>query len=369
MTGRKGIRLGLVGQRNTGMVHVVRACVLTLAALWATGASAADFNVDFHRKYKEAQAERLLSARKYPQARQAFEELAATAGTPVEKAMWQGRAAIAAGVRKEGFKKGMEMAKAIEDKPYSIQARIELMSSKRDNQGLIQAFKDEDIAAWPPRPIPLRPRYGKEADARCCALFRRGEAFYKMRNGKAAAKDLEKAAELARNSRRKIDIWLTLAYVQSRLLKNEAQAFAAYMSIAELGGGSADYYRGVIGAADYLRKQGKYDEALDVLDKMNPYGQSGWWLGAGLLAMGQTLADAGKPEEAIPAYRKIVDGRSPHPYHLSAARLALGNLLTEAGRTAEAIAVYKRLTISKKSRPDDKAKAVKALRRIEKAAE
>ena len=369
MTKRKGLRLGDVGLRNTGMPHVMQTCVLTLATLWATGAPAVDFNVDFHRKYKEAQAERLFAERKYPEARQAFEKLAATAGTPVEKAMWQGRAAIAAGTRKGGFDRGMEMAKAIEDRPYSIQARMELMSSKRDYEGLIEAFKDEDIAAWPPRPIPPRPRYGEEADARCCALLDRGQAFYKTRSGKAAEKDLEKAAELARNSRRKIDIWLTLAYAQSQLLKNEEKAFAAYMSIAELGGGGADCYRGVIGAADFLRKQGKYDEALDILSRMDPYRQSGWWLGAGLLAVGQTLVDAGKPEEAVAAYRKIIDGRAPHPYHVSAARLALGDILAETGRTAEAIAVYRKLILSKKSRPVDKAKAIKALEKIEEPAE
>jgi len=348
---------------------VMRTCVVALAALGATPVSFADFNVDFHRKYQEAQAERLLTERKHTEARQAFEKLAATAGTQVEKAMWQARAAIAEGTRKGGFDRGVTMAKAIEDRPYSIQARMELMTLKRDYEGLIEAFRDEDIAAWPPRPLPPRRHYRKASDARCCAQFDRGRAFYKLRYGEAAVKDLQKAEELARNNKRKIDILLTLAYTQSQLLKNEEKAFAAYTSIAELGGGGANYYRGVIGAADHLRKQGRYDEALTVLDKMNPYRQSGWWLGAGLLAVGQTLVDAGKPEEAIPAYRKIIDGSSAHPYHISAARLALGDLLTRTGRTSEAIDVYKELIGSAGTRPVDRAKAVEALKKIEKPAE
>ena len=348
---------------------MTKTCVLTLAALWAAGASAVDFHVDFHRKYKEAQAERRFAERKYAEARQAFEELATTAGGPVEKAMWQGRAAIAEAKRNGGFDRGMEMAKAIADRPYSIQARMEMMSSRRDDKGLIEALKDEDIAAWPPRPIPPRPRYGRGADARCCALFDRGLAFYRTRNGKAAERDLEKAADLARNNQRKVRIWLTLAYTQAQLLKNEDKAFAAYMRIAGLRGGGADYYRGVIGAATHLRKQGKYDEALETLGRMNPYRQRGWWLGAGLLAVGQTHLDAAKPELAVKAYRKIINGRDPHPAHLSAARLVLGDTLAETGRTAEAIAVYKELIASEKGRAFDKTRVRKALKRLEKPAE
>ena len=60
---------------------------------WAVFAFSADCNVDFHRRYQERTAESSFSAKKHPEARAAFEKLAATARDPIEKNMWQARIA------------------------------------------------------------------------------------------------------------------------------------------------------------------------------------------------------------------------------------------------------------------------------------
>ncbi len=61
--------------------------------LWASFAFSEDFNVDFLRRHQERAAESSFSWKKYPEAREAFEKLAATARDPIEKNMWQARIA------------------------------------------------------------------------------------------------------------------------------------------------------------------------------------------------------------------------------------------------------------------------------------
>ncbi len=342
---------------------MMKKIILVLMMFWATWGFSADFNVDFQRKYKEMQAESLFSKKQYAEARQAFDKFAATAKTPIDKAMWQARAAIAVGLQENRFTNGLELAKSIGEKPYSVQAQMELMTAKKDYKGLIEAFGEEDIAAWPARPIPRKPRC-PEADACSCALFDRGNAYIEIGNGQAAEKDLEKAEEFALSPNRKFYIWRAQAKNQTQLLKNEEKAFEANLKIAVLNRGSADYFRGVIGAADYLRKQSKYDEALKILDKMDPYNKQGYWLGAGLSAVGRTLADAGRTDKAIAAYRQIVEDKSATTTSRSAALLAIGDTCAAAGRTDEAIAAYKELLAYDKAHARYKDKAKEALKNL-----
>ena len=344
---------------------MLKRIVLALALCWSATAAADFFEIDFFRKHEEAQAERLLSERDYEEAREALEALAETADGDVEKALWRARAAIAVGLQDGRFDEGMEMAEAIEDRPYSIQARIELMHSKRDYAGLIEAFGDENIAEWPARRIPPKPRYGNEADARCIALYHRGHAYYQTSEGEAAARDLAKASELAQNSRRKLDIWRIQAANYTQRLGDEEKAFEANMRIAGLGGGGANFYRGVIGAANYLRGQGQHDEALDVLSRMNPYEQRGWWLGEGLIAVGRTLAEAGRTDEAVEAYMQVAETEDQRDRHRSAAYFLAAEALADAGRAEEAIEAYKTLLDFDGASDDHKERADEALGEME----
>ena len=141
------------------------------------------------------------------------------------------------------------------------------------------------------------------------ALYHRGSAHYHMGTGEPAEKDLEKAAEFAVNNDQKVAIYRTLADMAAQLLKNKEKTFEANMKLTRLTGGSP-VFMGFLGAAAYLREQKKYDEALEVLRRMplpdEPMVGNYSWPRDKLFAMGQTLAEAGKTEEAIAIYKKMI---------------------------------------------------------------
>ncbi len=361
---------------------LVKQSVLAFILLWAGFAFSADFNVDFHRKYQESTAEANFRSKKYPEAREAFEKLAATAKDTLEKTMWQARIAAAVGLQKDKLEEGLKLAKAIDDKPYSLYAQMEIMFAACDYKGIVSGFGSEDIAAWPPRRLAIVGNFSngdtKDEDVRSMALYYRGYAYYKTGGGEAAEKDLEKAAEFAANDCQKAVILSALAAVEGQLLKNKEKAFAANMKITNIRGGSKhdpSFMSSFFGAAAYLREQKRYDEALDVLNRMSDIRilvcawQEGLWLQDQYVAIGNTLAEAGRIEEAIAAYRQSCDDKFKDNSGISDARLALADTLAKAGKTEEAIAVYNTLIASEKNcRADIKAKAKTALEKLGKPA-
>ncbi len=290
-------------------IRSLKKSVLTAMLFLSALAYSADFTLDFQRPYQESVAEGLFAqATNYPAAREAFEKLAATAKDAIEKAMWQARAAEAVGLQNGKLEEGLAMAKSIDDKPYSVQSQIELMLANKDYTGIVNRFGQEDIAAWPPRRIAMRTGWAKDEDARGMALYHRGYAYYRTGAGAAAEKDLEKAAEFAVNNDKKVAIYRDLADMEAQLLKNKEKAFEINMRLTHLQG-AAPVYIGFLGAADYLREQKKYDEALELLRRMplpdEPMEGNGWPKSK-LFAIGHTLAEAGKTEEAIAVYDKII---------------------------------------------------------------
>ena len=341
--------------------------------LWAGLAFSTDFNMDFNRRYQERAAEGSFSAKKYPEAREAFEKLAATAKDPLEKAMWQARIAAAVGLQKDKLEEGLALAKAIGDKPYSLYAQMEIMFAACDYKGIVSGFGTEDIAAWPPRRLAIVSIWTsngsatKDEEVRCMALYYRGYAYYKTGSGESAEKDLEKAAELINTDNLKVDILSALADLEGQLLKNKEKALAVNMKITYIRGGySPSFIFSFFHAADYLREQKRYDDSLDVLNRLGARGVA--WQQDKYIAIGKTLVEAGRLEEAIAAYRQSCDDKFKDNAGISDARLALGDTLAKAGKTEEAIAVYNTLIASEKCRADIKAKAKTALEKLGKPA-
>ena len=300
-------------QQNMGIMKrfsigsLLKRSVLTVMLFWAPLAFSADFKY-FHQKYQESVADGLMQDKNYPAAREAFEKLAATAKDAIEKAMWQARAAEAVGLQNGKFDEGLALAKAIDDKPYSVQIQIQLMFAKGDYTGIVNRFGQESIAAWPPRRIVQRVGWFKDEDARGMALYHRGLAYYRTGTGAAAEKDLEQAAELAVNNDQKVAIYRDLADMEAQLLKNKEKAFEVNMKLTHLQG-ATPVYMGFLDAAAYLREQKKYDKALELLRRMplpdEPMEGNGWPKSK-LFAIGHTLAEAGKTEEAIAIYKKMI---------------------------------------------------------------
>ncbi len=368
-------------KRGFVVQSLMKQSVPTFILFWAAFAFSADFNMDFNRRYQEGAAENKFSARKYPEAREAFEKLAATAKDPLEKNLWQARIAAAVGLQKDKLEEGLALAKAIADKPYSLYAQMEMMFAASDYKGIVSGFGAEDIAAWPPRRLAIVGGYNdsgyKDEDVRCMALYDRGYAYYKTGNGEAAEKDLEKAAEFVAKDSQKVVILSALAAVEGQLLKNKEKAFALNIKITTIRGGSKHdpaFMSSFLLAAAYLREQKRYDEALDVLNRMRdvriiacPW-QQGLYNQQQYVAIGQTFAEAGRLDEAIDAYRQSVDDKIADNGISGEAYIALCDILLKVGKTDDAIAAYNKIIASEKCRADEKEKAKKALEKLGKPA-
>ena len=90
---------------------LLKRSVSVFMLLGASFAFSADFNMDFQRGYQERMAENRFSAQKYPEAREAFEKLAATAKDPLEKNLWQARIAASVGLQKDKLAEGLAGSK------------------------------------------------------------------------------------------------------------------------------------------------------------------------------------------------------------------------------------------------------------------
>ena len=362
---------------------MMKRSVSAFILLWAAFAFSADFSMDFNRIYQERMAEGSFSWKKYPEAREAFEKLAAAAKDPIEKKLWQARIAAAVGLQKGKLEEGLAMAKAVDDKPYSLYAQMEIMFAACDYKGIVTGFGQEDIAAWPPRRLAIVSLWTginsgyKDEDVRSMALYYRGYAYYKTGSGEAAEKDLEKAAELINSDCPKVEILRTLANLEGQLLKNKEKAFAVNMKITNILGGSPcdpSFMFSFFNAADYLREQKRYDEALEVLNRMGSAGPANtfpWhrgWQQDRYVAIGKTLAEAGRLDEAIAAYQQSCDDKYKDNSLTSYARLALGDTLAKAGKNEEAIAVYNTLIASEKCSASIKEKVKTALEKLGKPA-
>ena len=368
-------------KRDFVVRSMMKRSVSAFILFWAELAFSANFQIDFQREHQERVAEMSFSSQEYPKAREAFEKLAVAAKDPIEKKLWQARIAAAVGLQKGKLEEGLAMAKAVDDKPYSLYAQMEMMFANRDYKGIVSGFGPEDIAAWPLRRLTTVAGDSKigyrDEDVRSMALYYRGYAYYKTGSGVAAEKDLEKATEFVATDCQKVVVLSTLAAAEGQLLKNKEKAFAANMKITNIRGGSSwdgAFMFSFLNAADYLREQKRYDEALDVLNRMQATrgGQSynrGNWQQEQDIAIGMTLAEAGRTEEAIAAYRQSGDDKYHDIALTSQACFAMGDLLVKAGKTEEARAVYNTLIASEKCGAAIKEKAKTALGKLGKPVE
>ena len=88
--------------------------------------------------------------------------------------------------------------------------------------------------------------------------------------------------------------------------------------------GSATHYRGLQGAArTLLRKGGRFDDAPTALHKADIDRRRGHWRGSMLLALGETLAAAGRQDEALATYRAALADDSVEAGHRKTAEEAI----------------------------------------------
>jgi tetratricopeptide (TPR) repeat protein len=237
----------------------------------------------------------LYNKKEYPQTQEAFVKLAETAPTPKSKAECLGYAALSLGRQKQ-YDKAMELAQTIAVKPISIACRMEIMLGDGKYKELIEAFKDEDIGAWPDYCIHK-------------GFYHRGTAYRLSGQPAAAAKDLEKAIENSVTA----DWFQVMALDELGgvylALKEDQKAIDAYRKVLSFPAykGVYTYLDAVLSLTGILTRQGKFDEALTELHKLDPAQLSGNWKFLTLKAYGDIALAQGKKDEAVVRYKEALN--------------------------------------------------------------
>ncbi len=209
----------------------------------------------------------LVQAGTNAEALTAFTNMAAGASSELQKSDALEQAVWCAN-RLRQYDRALELAKAIPIPAVSKKCRMILLCANGKYSELIAEFKAEDIDQWP-------------ESARGEAFFSRGKAFVQLKDGPAAAADLKKAAEYSGEANNKPGLaWQMLGDMCRDLLKDDQKALAAYAEgVKMLQGGTGPYYtlNALFSAADILRKEGKYNEALEMFGKIDLKKQAGGW--------------------------------------------------------------------------------------------
>jgi len=256
-------------------------------------------------------ANMLLRNRKYNEAYAAYVALANGKVTNLQKSAALEQAAICARALKD-----YESAhKIVEQTPIDAVAKTVQMHNllaERKSNLLLEQFSKEKINTWP---------FWK----RGAGYYARGRAFQKTGAGKLAEADLLRALEFSNDSRTQLDVLLLLGNNREHNLQDMPAALKAYVQIAERKGnyGSATYYRGVLGAASILRRNGKFAESLALLGKIDVTKLKGYWNGAIRMELGKTLIAAGRKQEAKAMYRAVLADKNVSSASRKAAEVAI----------------------------------------------
>ncbi len=243
----------------------------------------------------------LVQAGSNTEALAAFTNMAANASSEPQKSDALAQAFWCADRMKQ-YDRALELAKAI---PLQAIAKNCLMTRLYEHNKfseLIAEFKTEDIERWP-------------MSVRGTAFFIRGRAFNQLKDGPAAAADLKRAAEYSRDPCTRGHALVQLGDTCRDLLKDDQKALAAYaetiQKVPAVNGSYYDAYFALLSAVDILRKQGKYDEALDMLGKIDlkTLAAYGSWVTTFCCAHGETLAGQGKKAEAIAKFNEALGAK------------------------------------------------------------
>lgn len=348
---------------------MMRQIVVLGVLLGVTFQGFAQIGVDFHRRFQLLESERRFAAQEYADAQELFQALAGDAPNEAEKAALLARAAIALAHQEGQFEQALSKAAELDFPPASHYARMTLMTLRSDWEGIIETFGEIPITEWPQVRLPARPR-GAEEELRTFALLKRSQAFSQTGDFVRAEQDLSAAADLvvSRHMRARpslLSVLADLAALRAQRLDDAAGAFEANRRIAELGSGGARYFRGVLSAAAYLRDQERYDDAVAMLESMNPRGLQGSWFENSMQALGQALVRAGKMDEAIAVFQEVAERRTTGEGARGSAFLAWAGTLADAGQTAAALEVYRKLLAHDDLREAHREQAEAAIRKLE----
>jgi len=229
-------------------------------------------------------ATELVTAGKNEEAMAAFTKMAAGDVSEAQKSDALEQAVLCA-LRLKQVDQALKLAKQIPSVPVSKMCQMRVLAAGLKWDELIAQFKDEALATWPDE---------VRFDAACL----RGQAYFQLKDGKAAEADLKTAAEGHPSNLGKAEASLSLGDTYRDLLKDEGKALDAY---AKASGriGSWITFTAVLSSTDILRKQGKYDDAMKMLQKIDIAKTTGYWRFTFVTEHAEILAGQGKKAEAI----------------------------------------------------------------------
>ncbi len=251
---------------------------------------------------------------KYAAALDAWTRMAGDDVTEFQKSDALERAAACAR-RLKHYDRAAALAARIPIPAVAKTAAMQNLVAQRQYTEVVKQFGDEKIEAWP---------FWKAGEA----LFARGRAFCAVGKGAAAEKDLVAALSLTTDDLEQAGIRLVIGRNREEHLADGNGALEAYRAIVEMDRhhGNARYFRGLLAAARLLRKQKKYAAAEIVLDKVDVAELRGWWRAAMLIGRGDLLAERGRRDAAIAAYREVLEDTTAHRSHREAARAGIAAL-------------------------------------------
>ena len=260
----------------------------------------------------------LLRRRKYKDALAAYVvQAAGESVTDLQKSDALEQAARCARSLKQ-FDRADELAEQIPLDSVAKTVRLENLLVQRKFDRIIEQFGDEDFDQWP-------------FWQRGAGAFARARAYVSAKVGEKAESDLQKALQYTSDSRIRTSILATMGSSRETNLHNDEAALEAYRQNfeSEQTIGSSDQFRSVQGAARILTRQGKFDEALATLQRAKIKDLTGFWRHSMLLALGDTLAAAGRKDEARKAFSDVLEDRSAAREHLRDAEARIDQLKQE----------------------------------------
>lgn len=254
----------------------------------------------------------LYAAGKNEEALAAFRKMAADKVTDFQKSDALEQAALCANRLKQ-FDLALDLARQIPVASISKCVQMNHMVYQRKCKELIEKFKNEDISGWP-----------EDIAGRSYSF--RAQSYAILGDAKNAESDYKNALRYPLEYGLKAQILQGLGDTYRDLMKDDEKALNAYRMMLQAGGARYLQLYSVMSAASILTKQGKYDEAVQELNKIDMKGLTGHWRYEMLCAFGNTLAKQGKKPEALEKYDEALRTEGITPGQKNAAQKAMNDL-------------------------------------------
>ncbi|MFK5924920.1 MAG: DUF4838 domain-containing protein [Verrucomicrobiota bacterium] len=257
----------------------------------------------------------LMKKRKFEQALQAFVAIAGREVSDLQKSAALKQAAGCARKLKD-YRRAEELAEQIPLQVIAKTAQMENGLAQRKSKELVEQFGKEDMEAWPFWQI------GEGA-------YLRGQAYAVVGDGTRAEMDYKAALEFTTERQVRTKILRSIGNNREKNLKDQKAALKAYQQLMDensSGSGYSEYLGGVQAAARILRDQKKYDESLIALRHVDESKLRGSWKASMLYATGETLAAAGRKDEALKAFRAVIADKAANKPHHKKAQEAIKSL-------------------------------------------